>query len=648
MHHVKQGWLNWPLTICQLAVLAGVWQPQPAQADWGLAGAQYLCDEKANAFEVLPYERSSDDPPAGIPLQAGFKEIKSDHPGITCKISGRILHATISVLSPGNGQCEGQGLVRAESISVSGLELLPDRPFFDWACDSSDIPLVKIRVTLRESDLAVEKCYAKIVPAGAPPENHCDTNSIDINAVGSATAKQNNDLADPATQEFQSASRLPKENDFANVFLPPGPDGVPLCVHWLSSFSRSGVGSNSQDLTPHGRIAGKAGDRVYIHPANPQVCDASEEPLCRPKAYVVPGDRVDVGFVCGAWTYIRYLARTNASSNVLGWVGTNQLYAVDPMVSADPAKARAREEMGHDALLQAVSADELDRVTAMLADGRNPNGADMSGRALIIAISDENLALVKVLLTSGADPNVHSASVPCGQVVYSAVFATQEIFDALMTGGLKLTCGESILPWVAGSDRIAEADISISLNGIWAPKRDLSALTNRVIAAGVPVDSRRHDGPTALLATIFVNNVDVARALLNAGADPNIVMADSPGSGGNTALLRAMTAYPTFLDPTMIRVLLEGGASPNYKTAGAYFYDKTSMWNSTLSGVTPLHVAAEEGYFSLAKLLLEHGADPQIARSDGALAADIAREHHHLAVAALISRYSAQHATVTK
>lgn len=72
----------------------------------------------------------------------------------------------------------------------------------------------------------------------------------------------------------------------------------------------------------------------------------------------------------------------------------------------------------------------------------------------------------------------------------------------------------------------------------------------------------------------------------------------------------------------------EAGANPNYRSEGAYINDPEdpgSRRQDLLAGVTALHVAAENGYMSICKLLLDHGADPRLARSDGELPADIAR-----------------------
>lgn len=82
-----------------------------------------------------------------------------------------------------------------------------------------------------------------------------------------------------------------------------------------------------------------------------------------------------------------------------------------------------------------------------------------------------------------------------------------------------------------------------------------------------------------------------------------------------------------------------------YKTVGEYYNGEGALPGAinTLGGVTALHIAAENGYLALTRLLLEHGADPHLARSDGVLPADIARQNVHPAVTALIEEYFDRH-----
>jgi ankyrin repeat protein len=84
----------------------------------------------------------------------------------------------------------------------------------------------------------------------------------------------------------------------------------------------------------------------------------------------------------------------------------------------------------------------------------------------------------------------------------------------------------------------------------------------------------------------------------------------------------------------------------NYRAGGEFVNvpadadDPSTGRQNLLAGVTALHVAAENGYLSICKLLLEHGADSHLPRSDGVLPADIARDNAHKEVAALIDSYA--------
>ena len=55
-------------------------------------------------------------------------------------------------------------------------------------------------------------------------------------------------------------------------------------------------------------------------------------------------------------------------------------------------------------------------------------------------------------------------------------------------------------------------------------------------------------------------------------------------------------------------------------------------------GSTPLHIAAEHGRLSVAKLLLERGADPKKVNEDGDTPLSLARENGHQEVFTLLRR----------
>jgi hypothetical protein len=93
-----------------------------AKADWTQAGAQYLCDGQSQVFELLPYDRSSDDPPGGITPKTGYREIPQNAPPIVCALGTMSLHAAIAVSPPAShGQGMGDGYVAVIWVPTAGL-----------------------------------------------------------------------------------------------------------------------------------------------------------------------------------------------------------------------------------------------------------------------------------------------------------------------------------------------------------------------------------------------------------------------------------------------------------------------------------------------------------------------------------------------
>jgi ankyrin repeat protein len=635
-------------TLGLLQSLLGGYCPTVAWADWSEAGAQYSCNKAAKSFEILPYDVSSDSASDSV-LGPGFKTIALGTTAITCNLGTYALKAVIEVYPPAaHGQCMGGGFVRARSISIRGVELLPDAPSFNWTCMGGDAPLIKIHIVTQAGSLTLERCYGAGAYGAAVQKEHCDVKKVEIDALAAKKAELEHHVADVSTQESMAAATLPPENDYANVFVSAQSidRAIPSCAHWTSIVQRPGNAMlGVPGSTPHARVGGTGIERLYIHRANPQVCDSLSEPMCRSKAYVIPGDRVEVGFICGRWTYIRYPAETNASQPTDGWVETDRLYGIDSLITPNPQLWTAywTKFTRKDPLGAAVANGDLTRIKELIESGADPIGPD-EALALRIAINGQNLSIVAALLSRGAKVNAN-----CPAIVQPAVFTSQEVLDALIRAGLDVTCDKSALIMLAGADRILDLENRLSGWGSWAPIRDMPSRVLQLIAAGIPVNWALPSGKTALIATITPNNVDVAQVLLKAGANANIVLHKDGSStdayDGTTALLQAVVAYSSHLDPTMVRALLDGGANPNYRSEGEYYNAKDALPGAinTLGGVTALHVAAEHGYLALTRILLDHGADPHIARSDGALPADIARNNGHPDVAALIESYLRRH-----
>lgn len=188
--------------------------------------------------------------------------------------------------------------------------------------------------------------------------------------------------------------------------------------------------------------------------------------------------------------------------------------------------------------------------------------------------------------------------------------------------------------------RLAEVDRGVASNWI-NELPDPAAATRNWIAAGANVNAKDEFGKTALRLTISRNNVDIARVLLDSGADANSYH-DEMSVGTSTALMDAIDSYSQTWDSSMARLLLEHGIDVNYSNhshpAGSSFDcpSITTAGPCEFAGQTALTGATEDGYYTIVKLLLEHGADPTMPRDNGETALEIAIEKKNERIAKLI------------
>jgi ankyrin repeat protein len=254
--------------------------------------------------------------------------------------------------------------------------------------------------------------------------------------------------------------------------------------------------------------------------------------------------------------------------------------------------------------------------------------------------------MVQTLLAMGV--NAHADPRSCA-LLAKAVDMDARIVHAVITAGLDVNCylgAQHVTPLMAaaGVNR-AEASLWVAMGQARNPHPDPVAAAKLLMQAGAHVNATDVWGRTALRWTIAPNNVDVARVLLDAGADVNNTIGDATSIGvqrGNTALLEAIAWYPLRWDPTLVKLLLRRGADVNYRNHRAYDEDcdTTTRGQCTFAGQTALTRTAADGYYTIVKLLLEHGADPTLSRADGKEPAAIARANGHDHTAVLIEKYA--------
>lgn len=125
------------------------------------------------------------------------------------------------------------------------------------------------------------------------------------------------------------------------------------------------------------------------------------------------------------------------------------------------------------------------------------------------------------------------------------------------------------------------------------------------------LDRKSADGYPPVGLAIFFRHPDVARFLIERGADVN-------ASADNAQRVAPVHAAAAVRDIETMRLLLDRGADPN----------ATQQMD-----VTPLHGAASRGDIEMARLLLERGAKADAKMTDGTSVADLAAKYNQPAFA---------------
>ena len=273
------------------------------------------------------------------------------------------------------------------------------------------------------------------------------------------------------------------------------------------------------------------------------------------------------------------------------------------------------------------------------ADVESPNPAGET--ALMFAARNGSVPTLELLVQRGASVNAKERVRGQTALMWAVGEDHQDAVRFLITHGADVNAQSSVyLPPPVAAQRVAQAagagiirqKAPAAPQGAMSPllysvRDDNRAMVKLLLADGAKINQSDANGTTSLLLALINGHIDLAKFLIEQSADVN-----ATDGYGRTPLFSAIDARNAgfYANPytgsnetnalDLIKTLLDRGARPDVRTKAVVPY---RGWQQTdgswvnFTGQTPFLRAALAGDVIVMRLLLAHGANPNLTTEGG-------------------------------
>ena len=282
-----------------------------------------------------------------------------------------------------------------------------------------------------------------------------------------------------------------------------------------------------------------------------------------------------------------------------------EISAIRKVLDRDPKLIGTVDENGSTPLILAAYWAGAAEVKELLARGADPNAKNDSGVAALIPATD-NLESTRMLVEAGAEVNARTEAGDTALIVAAQRAGGARVVEYLLDKGANLKTatndGATALHHAAECGDVdvlkllvdKGADVDAQRKNPFGGQSPLASAV--VFGHGAAVryllskGAKANIGDAGLSRAVFQGNVEIVKALLEAGVEvKNRGNQAFPGFGGFEPIL-ALACFSYNADPQIVRMLLDRGADPTAKSQ---------------QGQTPLELARERGYEDVARLLVQ-------------------------------------------
>jgi len=329
-------------------------------------------------------------------------------------------------------------------------------------------------------------------------------------------------------------------------------------------------------------------------------------------------------------------ARGPDGTTALMWAAHyGEVELVERLIAAG-AEVSAQNEFGAYALNEAAIIGSVPIIKALLDAGADPNQRNPEGEtALMVVARNGKVEAARLLVDAGADVNAKERWGGQSAVMWAAAQSQPAMIEFLASRGAELDARGVTRQWERKT--ITEPRPKDMNKGgftplLYAAREGCVECARKLIEAGADPDLGDPERVTPLVMALLNLHFDFAAYMIEAGADvdkwdlfgrtPLYMAADThtlPVMGNGAMVVIPSMDEHTALD--VARELLEAGANPNMRLKRRPPYRNVPQDRNgdtiLAQGATPLLRAARAGDAEFVKLLLDHGALVDLPSKEG-------------------------------